>query len=133
MSTSILRYPPRPSNSSRFMDAMQLISAERIRQKELLRDGKILFNCDSPIVDDHRKLRVVTEELGEVAREIDCLEHARSEVVRNTIRTRLKVELTQLAAVAVAWRETPVLNGGSEREFAQTNQSGLTSAATNKK
>jgi NTP pyrophosphatase (non-canonical NTP hydrolase) len=86
----------------------------------LLAGGVILFNCDSPIVDDNRKLRVLTEELGEVADAIDRLERLgktdigffkslsmQKRAAIKTAREHLRAELKQVAAVAVAWLETP--------------------------
>ena len=84
------------------MDVLARIAAERIRQKELLRDGKILFDCASPIVDADRKLRVATEELGEVAQAIDRLERKPTSVKQFR---HLQEELVQLAAVVTAWLE----------------------------
>lgn len=51
-------------------------------------------DCSSPLVDPMVKLAVLTEEVGEVARAL--LERDPE---------GLKVELTQVAAVAVAWME----------------------------
>ena len=94
-------------NSPRFLDAMEAVAQERIRQKELLRAGKILFNCDSPVVDGARKLRVLIEEIGEVARELENLENNTGYATEQKIRRCFRNELVQVAAVAVAWLETP--------------------------
>jgi len=88
-------------NSPAMMIVFGAIADERLRQRQLLREGKILFNCDSPIVDLDRKLRVLMEEVGEVAREVDHIERG-SEIARAKLRT----ELTQVAAVATAWLES---------------------------
>ncbi|HEV2692260.1 MAG TPA: hypothetical protein VG347_05135 [Verrucomicrobiae bacterium] len=84
------------------------VNAERDRQEELFRTGKLTFNCSSLTVCVQRKLRVLVEEVGEVAEAIDTLEQ-----VRNTNRTKawaaadahLLEELIQVAAVAVGWLE----------------------------
>lgn len=101
-------------NSPRLMEVFEMVAAERIHQKRLLAGGVILFNCDSPIVDDDRKLRILTEELGEVANALDRLEKALAKKIRQgdtgaikAARNHLQTELIQVAAVAVAWLETP--------------------------
>jgi hypothetical protein len=87
---------------------------ERQRQRSLLRGGEITFDCASPIVNNDRKLRVMTEELGEVAKEIDLLErvtqsrkesNASFEARRKRRTVFLREELTQLVAVGFAWLE----------------------------
>jgi hypothetical protein len=96
-------------NSPRFMDVVQLIAAERLRQKQLLADGKILFNCDSPIVDEDRKLRVLIAGVGDAAEAIDRLEfYGRGNKNQAaTIKHELRVALIYIANAAVAWLETP--------------------------
>ena len=61
-------------------EAKPLILAERERQQTLYRTQpeKYLVIMDSPVIDDKRKLRVLIEELGEVAEAIDWLESART-------------------------------------------------------
>jgi NTP pyrophosphatase (non-canonical NTP hydrolase) len=77
------------------------IAAERDRQNELFRTGKIQFSCSSETVDLLRKLRVLVEEVGEVAEAVDRVERR----VANS-RQHLISELIQVAAVAVAWLES---------------------------
>ena len=70
------------------------INAERDRQERIL-NGR---TCANPDVGDFERVAVLTEEVGEVARAIlDC----------DLAQTRL--ELVQVAAVAVAWLELPSL------------------------
>lgn len=83
------------------LNVAALVSEERIRQQMLLRSGKILFNCASPVVCRGRKFRVLAEELGEVAKAIDDLERG---VKRSAVD--LQAELVQVAAVSVAWLES---------------------------
>lgn len=80
---------------------LEVIWMERLRQKQLFRDGKLDFSCDSPVVDPLRKLAVIGEEYGEVAKEV--LEAKKHTVAAS--RRRLKAELTQLVAVGIAWLE----------------------------
>jgi hypothetical protein len=91
------------------MDVFERIAQERVRQQELLRSGKITFSCSSPIVDDNRKLRVLTEEVGEVAEAIDALENKNDRKRFDHLRE----ELVQVAAVAVAWLEAMEVTGGA--------------------
>ena len=91
-------------NSPAMMAVFERIAQERLRQRELLRDGKIHFNCDSPIVSDDRKLRIATGELGEIARAIDDVEFTAGKSKYHT-HEDVRTELTQLAAVCVAWLE----------------------------
>lgn len=80
------------------------INAERDRQDELFRTGKILYNCASRTVDPSRKLRVLIEEIGEVAEAIDMLEQTKSR--RHATGDHFCTELIQVAAVSVAWLES---------------------------
>ena len=80
-------------------DVFTRITAERERQNLLLRQGKFSYTCASPVADPRRKLRVIVEELGEVAEALFRLEA--SECKAN--REHLIEELIQVAAVAVAW------------------------------
>lgn len=95
---------------------LQRIWLERLRQKQLLREARILFDCASPVVDENRKLRALLEEVGEVAKELDRIEAMPS--IRHA-RNDLRDELTQVAAVAIAWLEaledSTGTNGGNRR------------------
>lgn len=86
-------------------DIFALVTAERQRQRQLLRDGAFTLDVSSPIPDDVRKLRVLVEEIGEVAEAADKVESA------NVLRLKaayahLLEEIVQVAAVAVAWLES---------------------------
>lgn len=96
--------PDRPC-SRKFPEMLAVfgrIVQERIRQKRLLREGKLLFNCNSPFADDHRKLRVLMEEIGEVAHELDRMERRKDRRADLFAREDLQDELIRVAAVAVA-------------------------------
>jgi len=88
------------------LEVFAAIARERVRQRELLRAGKITFDVASTIPDDNRKLRVLVEEVGEVAQEIDDLEYAKHSAVKKAVTARLKTEIIQVAAVCVAWLES---------------------------
>lgn len=79
--------------------------AERMRQEELLRSGKLLFNCASAVADNRRKFRVLVEEVGEVAHAIDQIECA-AKHERYDAEKHLIVELVQVLAVCAAWLES---------------------------
>jgi len=84
-----------------------LIAAERARQEELVRTGKLPFSCAEPMLEaggDHAvKLAILTEEIGEVAREV--YERSVFESPDDDPDAKLRTELVQVAAVAVAWLE----------------------------
>ena len=84
---------------------MTQIWLERRNQRQLFQTGKIKFDCASPIVSKDRKLRALTEEIGEVARAIDLLENAEATSKILSAKEHLRDELTQVAAVAIAWLE----------------------------
>jgi len=88
-------------------DPLDRFNHERERQQMLLASERILFNCDSPVVDPRRKLRVLVEELGEVSLAIDRIETARHARSRENYLIELKHELVHVGAVAIAWLETP--------------------------
>ena len=95
-------------------NVQDVINAERDRQDALFVEGHHLFSVASRIPDARRKLRVLVEEVGEVAQEIDQLEsfnaienkcrHWRKGVLVRELR--LKSEIVQVSAVAVAWLES---------------------------
>lgn len=94
---------------------LERIWLERLRQRDHFHSGRHNFSVASPVVSNDRKLRVITEELGEVAQEIDKLEaitKGRTEsdaAFRQRLgqrRGKLQDELTQLVAVGVAWLES---------------------------
>lgn len=95
-------------NSPAMMEVFAAIAAERVRQRELFAAGRITFDAASPIPDDNRKLRVLVEEVGEVAQELDNLEATNHS--KKLVRANLRAELVQVAAVAVAWLES--MEGG---------------------
>ena len=84
--------------------ALNEIEAERERQErkcaEKRAEGLTWLTCADPRMPDGEKLAVLMEEVGEVARELCDARAAREAPGRN-----LRVELIQVAAVAVAWAE----------------------------
>jgi hypothetical protein len=83
--------------------AFHAVQAERCRQLELYQDEKIPFTCDSDDIQLTSKLGVLMEEVGEVAREVN---EADNSLRPDEALKRLRTELIQVAAVAVAWAES---------------------------
>lgn len=83
--------------------ALAAVAAERERQRQLWVEETIPFNCDAEDIALGDKMAVLTEEVGEVATEVNqanCSLHPKVHL------ERLRVELIQVAAVAVAWAES---------------------------
>ena len=86
-----------------FEEILADVAQERLRQRRLFEDHKLNFRVDSRYVSPSRKLRVLVEEIGEVAEAIDEIEaHPKSPIRRQ----HLIKELVQVAAVTVAWLES---------------------------
>jgi hypothetical protein len=81
------------------------IDAERNRQQRLQREGKFKYSCDSTLISSPLKLTILAEEFGEVAREVFEM-HDKGDFT-TARKAALRKELIQVAAVAVAWLETP--------------------------
>jgi hypothetical protein len=113
-------------------EVLQEVYRERTRQEDLKAKGKFLWSCSDTkvrvdanglsvrVITNPEKLAVLAEEFGEVSREVTeqiiALDKARVENdgdvdrrLGETLRVRnkkLKEELIQVAAVAVAWAES---------------------------
>ena len=76
-------------------EVYELVDKERTRQQELWNPPHLWGegDCSNPNLDPRVKLAVLTEEVGEVARNL--LEHQ-----------PVLTELIQVAAVAIAWAES---------------------------
>lgn len=86
----------------------ELIDVERIRQKVLHGDRTIA----SRLLTLNAKVRVLVEEVGEVARAVDEVEKAtyaeeQMDEKIDAALAHLREELVQVAACAVGWLETP--------------------------
>jgi hypothetical protein len=93
-------------NSPAMLAVFARVAAERSHQRKLFATGFITFDCASVIPDPNRKLRVLMEEVGEVAQELDKLEGLRDRRGERFVLEDLQEELVQVAAVAVAWLES---------------------------
>jgi hypothetical protein len=91
------------SNPGPVKDMFAAIRVEREVQEGFLRAGKFSFTCASRIADPKRKLRVLIEEVGEVAQECDALEQTPKS---RKVWPFLREELIQVSAVCVAWLES---------------------------
>ena len=82
-----------------------MVYNERMRQEGMKAEGRFDFTCADDGLTNAEKLTVLTEEVGEVAREVLTQDGRR--LARDTLGTReaLLNEVTQVAAVAVAWME----------------------------
>ena len=85
-------------------DVCALVHAERDRQIKLFVEGKISFECSSRVADPKRKLRVLVEEVGEVAQALKLREQGKPRPLAAT--EHLIEGLVQVAAVCVAWLES---------------------------
>jgi len=97
------------------------ISEERMRQESLKESGKFVFTCADKGLSEAEKLAVLSEEIGEVSKEVVELviglsklmklqmsNEARSAAIEETIKeykVKARKELVQVAGVAVAWVE----------------------------
>jgi hypothetical protein len=89
-------------------NVFQLVHVERERQQKLLKAGKFSFTCSSPAASPPQKYRVLFEEVGEVAKEVDLLANAITGEICQEVIACLITELVQVAAVCVAWLEGEV-------------------------
>lgn len=95
--------------------ALHDVARERYRQEELRRKGKFAWTCADPKQTSARKLAVLAEEFGELAREVteEIIFHDKlirepipSAAIEVGFRKKMRAELVQIAAVAVAWVES---------------------------
>jgi hypothetical protein len=103
-----------------------LVVKERARQEMLCRGGKFSFTCADPEIPNGGKMMVLAEEFGEVAKaalEIYDPKPGQDEVAKTEA---LKIELIQLAAVAVAWAESIIEDA---EDFASTTPTGSNHSA----
>ena len=83
--------------------AVAAVVQERARQRELWMAEKLPFNCDAEDIGLGEKLSALAEEFGEVAKEVN---EANASIHPREPMQRLRIELIQVAAVAVAWAES---------------------------
>jgi hypothetical protein len=89
---------------------LERITAERQRQEELRDAGRFEHTCgDVPGLANTEKLAVLTEEVGEVAREVLTAAELVHDGQPN--RRKLAEELTQISAISAAWLEALIKEG----------------------
>lgn len=82
------------SDPFRTSEILGEVGAERDRQEQLRDEGSLVYTAAMPDCPDSLRLSALVEEIGEVAR-----------ALHDGDLENLAVELVQVAAVAVAWRE----------------------------
>jgi NTP pyrophosphatase (non-canonical NTP hydrolase) len=87
----------------RTMDALAAVGAERARQHRLKAEGRFQYTPSDDELTDWQRLGMILEEVGEVARNL----LARDGLVTDgdPTDTALAKELSQVAALSVAWME----------------------------
>lgn len=97
-------------NSPRFLSVVELIAQRRQLQRQMLRDGLVEFDMASPIVDDHRRLRRLIQNLGYIA---DALEAGEKSKSLDT-QTMLWDGVLTLTSDSFAWLEALEAPAGKE-------------------
>ena len=88
-------------DGDRLDSLLDAVRAERIRQCNLRDSGRFPFTPADPGMTDANRLASIVEEIGEVARAL----MERSNAVNDKHGAELRKELTQVAALCVAWLE----------------------------
>lgn len=81
------------------------VKHERFEQERLKAEGRFRFTCADSELSHGEKLAILTEEVGEVAQQVLEQPDRRLAFDTSGSRAELRKELTQVAAVAVAWIE----------------------------
>lgn len=86
--------------------ALSAVAAERGRQDTRKAKGRFAFICADKELSPDAKFVILAEEFGEVAREVNVISGRRAPRDAEGTDKALYAELTQVAAVAVAWMES---------------------------
>lgn len=90
-------------------DVVREVYEERGRQERLRESGKFEWTLADPKQSNARKLAVLAEEFGEVSREVTeeiiIQDQGTAQGRLMVTREKLRAELIQVAACAVAWAE----------------------------
>jgi hypothetical protein len=89
----------------RTSEAIKLVEDARCEQIKMHLAGRFKFTCASPQLSDQEKLTLLLRELGEVARCVGTKSDLRESLLSEQTIEKLRTELAQVAAVAVAWIE----------------------------
>lgn len=88
-------------NAPNFLNVVERLAQRRRIQRQMQLDGHTDFDLSSPIVDPHRKLRRLIQNLGYIADAIEAGEKSNS----LDTRTMLWDGVTTLTANGFAWLE----------------------------
>lgn len=66
------------ANAPNFLTVVELLAQRRQLQRQMLRDGVVEFDMASPIVDDHRRLRHLIQNLSYIADALEAGEKSKS-------------------------------------------------------
>lgn len=90
---------------------LQCVMNERYRQEQFKADGEFQYSCMDvhPDISNYRKATILGEEMGEVCNVVNELDNVKpdgndEDLAR--LKSALRQELIQVAAVAVAWVES---------------------------
>jgi len=88
-------------------EAIARVIRERHRQDDLKAEGRFRFTCADDGMSNTERLACLVEEVGEVAQEV--LTQKGRRLARDTEGSEeaLRKEITQVAAICVAWLESP--------------------------
>lgn len=98
------------------------IQNERERQIKLKNEGKFAHTCADLDIEDMERLPILAEEFGEVSKEVmEQIMNVRwtqkwGDEEKNVNRARLRKELIEVAACAVAWVEAIDLSESTETD-----------------
>jgi NTP pyrophosphatase (non-canonical NTP hydrolase) len=93
-------------NLNRHEAELDRIAQERKRQEQMKREGRFAHTCADAGMGNADRLACLAEEMGEVAQEV--LTQKGRRLARDTTGTveGLRKEVTQVAAVCLAWLES---------------------------
>ena len=104
--------------------ALAAIDLERARQEKLKQDGRFRYTIFDTGLQEAEKLTLITEEVGEVGRNVLARAHLTTDGDRTD--RALFVELTQVAALCCGWMERLIASprGRSGYERRQDHKTG---------
>jgi NTP pyrophosphatase (non-canonical NTP hydrolase) len=80
---------------------------ERHRQDDLKAEGRFSFTCADDELSNTERLAMLVEEIGEVAQEVLTQKGRRAARDTEGTEEALRKEVTQVAAICIAWLESP--------------------------
>ena len=73
-----MRKKSKATNSPHFLTVVELLARRRQIQRQMLCDGLVEFDLASPVADDHRKLRRLSQNIGYIADALESGEEAKN-------------------------------------------------------